>query len=75
MAQLKDAMFRCLDLLLRCSELNLIEHSLPLNLIEEVLDFQTVESSEGIYNYLESRVERLTVVCIPSTISFAFCCN
>ncbi|GJJ77712.1 THO complex subunit 1 [Entomortierella parvispora] len=61
MAQLKDAMFRCLDLLLRCSELGLIEHSLPLNLIEEVLDFQTVECSEGIYNYIESRVERLTV--------------
>ena len=65
MAQLKDAMFRCLDLLLRCSELDLVDNAMPLNLIEEVLDFQTVECSESIYDYLESRVERLTVVGNP----------
>ncbi|KAF9103150.1 hypothetical protein BGX29_003708 [Mortierella sp. GBA35] len=60
-AALKDALFRCLDLLLRCSELELFDHSIPINLIEEVLDCQTVECSEHVYSYLESRVERLTV--------------
>ncbi|KAF9115955.1 DNA repair protein rad50 [Mortierella sp. AM989] len=58
---LRDAMFQCLDLLLRCSELDLLDHTTPLNCIEEVLELQTVECSEHIYNYLESRVERLTV--------------
>ncbi|KAG0360745.1 hypothetical protein BGZ54_009394, partial [Gamsiella multidivaricata] len=61
MIELKDATFRCLDLLLRCSELELIDPFTPLNYIEEVLDFQTVEYSEHIYDYLESRVKRLTV--------------
>ncbi|KAF9282879.1 hypothetical protein BGZ68_005694 [Mortierella alpina] len=59
--ELKDAIFRCLDLLLRCSELDLVDQSSPLNYIEELLDYQTVESSEHIYDYLESRVDRLTV--------------
>ncbi|KAG9320847.1 hypothetical protein KVV02_001859 [Mortierella alpina] len=59
--ELKDAIFRCLDLLLRCSELELVDQSSPLNYIEELLDYQTVESSEHIYDYLESRVDRLTV--------------
>ncbi|KAF9437733.1 DNA repair protein rad50 [Entomortierella beljakovae] len=58
---LRDAMFQCLDLLLRCSELDLLDHTTPLNCIEEVLELQTVECSEHIYNYLESRVDRLTV--------------
>ncbi|KAF9584109.1 hypothetical protein BGW38_007568 [Lunasporangiospora selenospora] len=58
---LKDAMFRCLDFVVRCSELELIDHATPINYIEEILDFQTVECSEHIYDYLESRVERLTV--------------
>ncbi|KAG0052920.1 hypothetical protein BGZ83_001941 [Gryganskiella cystojenkinii] len=62
MPELKDTMFRCLDLLLRCSELKLVENAMPLNLLEEVLDFQTVECSERIYDYLESRVERLTAL-------------
>ncbi|KAF9365007.1 hypothetical protein BGX34_011766 [Mortierella sp. NVP85] len=59
--ELKNAMFRCLDLLLRCSELELLDPSTPLNYIEEVLDFQTVECCEHIYDYIESRDARLTV--------------
>ena len=61
-AALKDTIFRHLDLLLRCSELELVENNIPIHFIEEVLEFQTVERSEHIYDYLESRVERLTVV-------------
>ncbi|KAG0038460.1 hypothetical protein BGZ82_000144 [Podila clonocystis] len=57
---LKRAVFPCLDLLLRCSELDLCDQSAPLNTIEEVLEFQTVDNSECIYGYLESRVQRLT---------------
>lgn len=55
-------MFPCLDLLLRCSELDLCDQSAPLNTIEEVLEYQTVDNSESIYSYLESRVQRLTAV-------------
>ncbi|KAG0339022.1 hypothetical protein BG000_002987 [Podila horticola] len=57
---LKRAVFPCLDLLLRCSELDLCDQSAPLNTIEEVLEYQTVDNSESIYSYLESRVQRLT---------------
>ncbi|KAG0310121.1 hypothetical protein BGZ99_000645 [Dissophora globulifera] len=57
---LKDAMFRCLDILLRCAELHLVDATIPLNYIEEVLDYQTVEFSMQLYDYLEARVERLT---------------
>ncbi|KAG0355883.1 hypothetical protein BG005_005186 [Podila minutissima] len=57
---LKRVVFPCLDLLLRCSELDLCDQSAPLNTIEEVLEFQTVDNSECIYGYLESRVQRLT---------------
>ncbi|KAG0329690.1 DNA repair protein rad50, partial [Podila humilis] len=57
---LKLALFPCLDLMLRCSELDLCDQIAPLNSIEEIFDFQTVENSEHIYNYLESRVQRLT---------------
>ncbi|KAF9217152.1 hypothetical protein CPC16_006012 [Podila verticillata] len=57
---LKLALFPCLDLLLRCSELGFCDQSAPLNTIEEVLEFQTVDNSECIYGYLESRVQRLT---------------
>jgi len=63
-------MFRCLDLLLRCSELELLDPSTPLNYIEEVLDFQTVECCEHIYDYIESRDARLTVVCKQSPCWF-----
>ncbi|KAG0097839.1 hypothetical protein BGZ93_001879 [Podila epicladia] len=57
---LKRAVFPCLDLLLRCSELDLCDQSAPLNTIEEILEYQTVDNSECIYGYLESRVQRLT---------------
>ncbi|KAG0313509.1 hypothetical protein BGZ97_010104 [Linnemannia gamsii] len=44
--KLKDALFRCLDLLLRCSEIDLVEQLTPIHLLEEVLDMQTVECGE-----------------------------
>ncbi|KAG9066168.1 hypothetical protein KI688_001387 [Linnemannia hyalina] len=58
--RLKDALFRCLDLLLRCSELELVEPLTPIHLLEEVLDMQTVECGEQVYYYLESRVDMFT---------------
>ncbi|KAF9133075.1 hypothetical protein BGW39_010607 [Mortierella sp. 14UC] len=54
---LTNALFRCLDLILRCAELELVEQLTPIHLLEEVLDLQTVECSEQVYNYLESNVD------------------
>ncbi|KAF9328985.1 hypothetical protein BGZ91_000749 [Linnemannia elongata] len=76
--RLKDALFRCLDLLLRCSELELVEQLTPIHLLEEVLDMQTVECGEQVYYYLESRVDIFTSG-IASTkgkgLSFLRICN
>ncbi|KAF8941544.1 THO complex subunit 1 transcription elongation factor-domain-containing protein [Dissophora ornata] len=75
---LKDTMFRCLDLLLRCAELDLVESTTPLNYIEEVLDFQTVEFSMHLHDYLESRVKRLTANMNPAKgkgLTFLRLCN
>ncbi|KAI1315033.1 hypothetical protein EDD11_001372 [Mortierella claussenii] len=58
--ELKDSVFQCLDLSLRCVELGLIDQIMPLTYLEEVLEFQTVETSEVIYGYLKQRKERLT---------------
>ncbi|KAF9918935.1 hypothetical protein FBU30_011227 [Linnemannia zychae] len=55
--KLTRAIFQCLDLLLRCSELELVDQLTPNHLLEEVLDLQTVECGEQVYYYLESRVE------------------
>jgi THO complex subunit 1 len=49
-----------MDLALICTELDLVE-GLPFNLLEELFDTQTIPASERLFNYLESRVERLTV--------------
>ncbi|KAF9905773.1 hypothetical protein EC991_001311 [Linnemannia zychae] len=54
---LTNALFRCLDLIMRCAELELIEQLTPIHLLEEVLDLQTVECAEQVYNYLESNVD------------------
>ncbi|KAF9915486.1 hypothetical protein BX616_006052 [Lobosporangium transversale] len=61
MPKLLDAIFQCLDLLLRCSERSLVDDVTPLNCLEEIFEYQTIEASEQIYNYLESRVDRLTM--------------
>ncbi|KAF8948854.1 hypothetical protein BGZ47_002014 [Haplosporangium gracile] len=76
--KLKGTLFYCLDLLLRCSELELVEQLTPIHLLEEVLDMQTVECGEQVYYYLESRVDNFTSG-IASTkgkgLSFLRICN
>ncbi|KAK3843330.1 MAG: THO complex subunit 1 transcription elongation factor-domain-containing protein [Linnemannia gamsii] len=56
---LTNALFRCLDLLMRCADLELVDQLTPMHLIEEVLDLQTVECGEQVYYYLESHVDIL----------------
>jgi THO complex subunit 1 len=50
-----------LDCALICSELDIADVGLPFTLLEELFDTQTIPSCERLFNYLESRVERLTV--------------
>ena len=43
-----------------CTELEIAEVGLPFTLLEELFDTQTIPACERVFNYLESRVERLT---------------
>ncbi|THY24031.1 nuclear matrix protein [Aureobasidium pullulans] len=52
-------MWDFLDLLLLCGELGQCEPILPFWLVEELLDSQTTEGCRTIFDYLESRRERL----------------
>jgi len=47
------------DLLQLCADHNLCEGTLPLLLIEELLDGQTIDGCRRVFDYLESRRERL----------------
>ncbi|KAM0748103.1 hypothetical protein T439DRAFT_328082 [Meredithblackwellia eburnea MCA 4105] len=49
-----------LDVVLVITEKGLTDESLPLNCISAVLDLQPIEGCHKIFNYIESRVERLT---------------
>ncbi|KAH0615000.1 uncharacterized protein H6S33_000636 [Morchella sextelata] len=49
-----------LDLALVFAELEISEPGLPLALIEELFDSQTIPSCELLFQYLESRIERVT---------------
>ncbi|KAI5269479.1 nuclear matrix protein [Aureobasidium subglaciale] len=52
-------MWDFLDLLLLCGELGQCEPILPFWLVEELLDSQTTEGCRIVFDYLESRRERL----------------
>lgn len=49
-----------LDCALICVEIEIADSGLPFTLLEELFDTQTIPQSEALFNYLESRVERLT---------------
>lgn len=49
-----------LDLALVLTELELTDVTLPFILIEDLFDSQTIDSCQQLFEYLESRVERLT---------------
>ncbi|KAF8442570.1 THO complex subunit 1 transcription elongation factor-domain-containing protein [Kalaharituber pfeilii] len=51
-----------LDLALVLTELELTDVALPFLLIEDLFDSQTIDSCQRLFEYLESRVERLTTV-------------
>ena len=49
-----------LDCALICVELEIADTGLPFTLLEELFDTQTIPQCEVLFNYLESRVVRLT---------------
>ncbi|CUS10902.1 unnamed protein product [Tuber aestivum] len=49
-----------LDLSLVLTELDISGANLPLDLIEELFDSQTIPSCECLFRYLESRIDRVT---------------
>lgn len=51
-----------LDILQACAEHNQCEAALPLWIIEELLDSQTIDGCSKVFDYLESRRERLVKV-------------
>ena len=51
-----------LDILQTCAEQNQCEAALPLWIIEDLLDSQTIDGCSKVFDYLESRRERLVKV-------------
>ena len=49
-----------LDFALVATELEIADNGLPFTLLEELFDTQTIPAAERFFEYLESRVERLT---------------
>lgn len=54
-----------LDIIQACADQQQCDAGLTLWLVEEMLDSQTIEGCRGIFDYLESRRERLAAVRIP----------
>ncbi|KAI9247064.1 THO complex subunit 1 transcription elongation factor-domain-containing protein [Sporodiniella umbellata] len=57
--------FNCCDIVLHCSEIDLIDQVIPLSLVEELLDLHTTVGCERIFEYVEKRKNRLTVNMVP----------
>jgi THO complex subunit 1 len=55
-----------LDIVQACADQQQCDAGLTLWLVEEMLDSQTIEGCRGIFDYLESRRERLAAVSILS---------
>lgn len=56
---------------LTCATTELADPALPLVCIAALLDVQTISGCTHIFSYLESRVDRLIVVCSSSSITMS----
>ncbi|ORY04075.1 hypothetical protein K493DRAFT_311502 [Basidiobolus meristosporus CBS 931.73] len=56
-----EALFNCLELVLLCAEKELCDALLPLTLLEELLDTQTIEGCEKVFTFLERKIDSFTV--------------
>jgi hypothetical protein len=61
-------LYHLLDLILAFIDHGLAVPELALGCIEEILEASTVQQAQFIFGYLESRVQRLTVVSIGRNI-------
>ncbi|RCH81885.1 UDP-glucose-4-epimerase [Rhizopus azygosporus] len=57
--------FDCCDIVLYCSEIDLLDQVIPLTFVEELLDLHTTEGCEKIFDYVEQRKDRLTANMVP----------
>ncbi|KAG1146704.1 hypothetical protein G6F37_001089 [Rhizopus arrhizus] len=57
--------FDCCDIVLYCSEIDLLDQVIPLSFTEELFDLHTTEGCEKIFDYVEQRKTRLTANMVP----------
>ncbi|KAI8588015.1 THO complex subunit 1 transcription elongation factor-domain-containing protein [Geranomyces variabilis] len=60
-----DRVYDLLDIALCCTEAGIQDQSLPFGLIEDFLDVLTINGTDRVVDYLESRADRLTVNIDP----------
>ncbi|KAJ3181210.1 hypothetical protein HDU87_001339 [Geranomyces variabilis] len=60
-----DRVYDLLDTALCCTEAGIQDQSLPFGLIEDFLDVLTINGTDRVVDYLESRADRLTVNIDP----------
>ncbi|KAI8816086.1 THO complex subunit 1 transcription elongation factor-domain-containing protein [Fimicolochytrium jonesii] len=65
-AKLKEPLYRLLDVSLCCYEAGIQDQSLPFNILEDVLDVLTIEATDILVEYLETRRHRLTMNIDPT---------
>lgn len=57
--------FDCCDIVLYCSEIDLLDQVIPLTFVEELFDLHTTKGCEKIFGYVEQRKNRLTANMVP----------
>ncbi|OAD04874.1 hypothetical protein MUCCIDRAFT_79967 [Mucor lusitanicus CBS 277.49] len=57
-----NKLFDCLDIVLYCTETNVV---VPLTFLEELSEAHTTSGCEKIFNYIEKRKSRITVDMVP----------
>ena len=56
--------FNLLDLSLFCTNQDLSDQTLTLSLIEDLLDYTTIDDAQEIFDYIEFRFDLLTLVFV-----------
>ncbi|KAI8375418.1 THO complex subunit 1 transcription elongation factor-domain-containing protein [Choanephora cucurbitarum] len=61
-----NRVFDCLDFILNCGEVDLLDTTFHLNAIEEILDLHSINGCERIFKYIEKRKNRITLGLEPN---------
>ncbi|KAJ3032398.1 hypothetical protein HK097_005267, partial [Rhizophlyctis rosea] len=63
--QLLPQLFDLLDVAIACTEAGCGDDSLPLTLVEDLVDILTIDGIEALFEYLDKRRERLIAGLVP----------